>query len=85
MAGTLEEPAKLLHEGELSHLLGCRLSQLLTPVAYVNVPQAGQGIDVFTSVGVLEHDSLTLNPHVGRCMVSGVIEGMQQMFAIVRH
>jgi hypothetical protein len=52
-------------------------------VAGVDVPQARQAVEVFAPLGVGEHRPLPLDPDVGRRVVVGVVQRVEQMGAVV--
>ena len=55
--GRVGEAAVRVGEGEAAHLVRGRLDQFLAPVAQVDVPEAGQPVDVRAALGVLEMDA----------------------------
>jgi len=51
-AGRVAEAAVGRGEGQLAHLVGCRIRQLAAAVADVDVPERGQAVDVLAAGGV---------------------------------
>ena len=68
--------------GQGRHLLGCGLGQLFAAVAHVHVPEAGQAVEVLSTLGVRQDAPLALDPNVGGGVVRRVLEGMEEMIAI---
>ena len=69
-------------EGQLAHLFGRGVGQLLAPVADVDVPQAGQAVDVLAAVDVIADGTAPTRPDDRVEVVARMVQRVNEMRVI---
>ena len=49
----------------------------------IDVPQAGQAIDILPPLGIPQVDPFPFHPHLGGLVIGGVMQWMEEMFLIL--
>ena len=71
--------------GQLLHLRRGGVGEFLAAVADIDVPQRGQGVDVFAAVGGAQHGALPRDVDLRGGVILGEVQRVDQVALIGRH